>query len=172
VTSGQDAILRNLDQATVRQAAEFDPETFVRESGMLVIDEIQRVPELLLAIKSVVDEDQRPGQFLLTGSARLLGMRGVPDLLPGRVETIELWPLSQGEIDGSNDGFIDAIFEFGSEFRHRSTEDRPGYINRVIRGGFPEAVARQGRRRETFFDNYVSDIINRDVIQLWESGAQ
>ena len=88
VTSGQDAILRNLDQAAVRQAAEFDPETFVRESGMLVIDEIQRVPELLLAIKSVVDEDQRPGQFLLTGSARLLGMRGVPDLLPGRAEKI------------------------------------------------------------------------------------
>ena len=82
------------------------------------------------------------------------------------------FPLSQGEVDGSNDGFIDAIFEFGPEFRHRSTEDRPGYINRVIRGGFPEAVARQGRRRETFFDNYVSDIINRDVIQLWESGAQ
>ncbi len=168
VTSGQDAILRDLDQAAVRQAAEFDPETFVRESGMLVIDEIQRVPELLLAIKSVVDEDQRPGQFLLTGSARLLGMRGVPDLLPGRAETIELWPLSQGEIDGTSDGFIDAIFELGPKFRHRSTEDRHGYIDRVIRGGFPEAVARRGRRREAFFDNYISDIINRDVIQLSE----
>lgn len=168
VSKGRETTVRNLDRAATRQAAEFDPTSFVRSPGLLAIDEVQRVPELLLAIKEVVDEDQRPGQFLLTGSARLLGMRGVPDALPGRMETIELWPLSQGEIEESGDGFVDAIFDQGAEYRHRGGEDRTGYIERLVRGGFPEAVAREGRRREAFFDNYVSDIINRDVIQLSE----
>jgi uncharacterized protein len=63
-----------------------------------MIDEIQRVPELLLAIKREVDRDNRPGRFLLTGSARLLGLRDLPDALPGRAATIELWPLSQGRL--------------------------------------------------------------------------
>ncbi|MFT3887547.1 MAG: ATP-binding protein [Arachnia sp.] len=168
VTRSREATVRNLDHAATRQAAQFDPTSFVRAPGLLAIDEVQRVPELLLAIKEVVDADQRPGQFLLTGSARLLGMRGVPDALPGRMETIELWPLSQGEIDESGDGFVDAVFDQGADLTHHSSEDRAGYIDRLVRGGFPEAVAREGRRRETFFDNYVADLINRDVIQLSE----
>jgi predicted AAA+ superfamily ATPase len=85
-----------LDDQAVRAAAEADPSAFVRHDGLLMIDEIQRVPELLLAIKREVDRDTRPGRFLLTGSARLLGLRDLPDALPGRTETIELWPLSQG----------------------------------------------------------------------------
>lgn len=157
---------RSLDRAATRQAAAFDPTSFVRHEHRLIIDEIQRVPELLLAIKEVVDRDPRPGRFLLTGSARLLGLRTVPDALPGRMETIELWPLSQGEIDGRPDGFVDAVFEIGAEVRHQSDVDRNGYIDRVVRGGFPEAVGRGGRRREAFFDNYVADLVNRDVIQL------
>ena len=134
----------------------------------MVIDEVQRVPELLLAIKEVVDEEPRPGQYLLTGSARVLGLRGVPDALPGRMETIELWPLSQGEIDDRPDGFIDAVFEGGPNLRHQSENDRSDYIGRVVRGGFPEAVARSGRRRESFLDNYVAGIVNRDVLQISE----
>jgi len=86
-----------LDDQAVRAAAEADPSAFVRHDGLLMIDEIQRVPELLLAIKREVDRDTRPGRFLLTGSARLLGLKDLPDALPGRAETIELWPLSQGE---------------------------------------------------------------------------
>ena len=79
----------------------------------MVIDEIQRVPELLLAIKEQVDADPRPGRYLLSGSARVLALRGLPDTLPGRIETIELWPFSQGEIDGTADRFVDAIFDEG-----------------------------------------------------------
>jgi AAA domain len=93
-----------LDDQAVRAAAESDPSAFVRHDGLLMIDEIQRVPELLLAIKREVDRDRSPGRFLLTGSARLLGLRDLPDALPGRAETIELWPLSQGEIDSAPDG--------------------------------------------------------------------
>ena len=75
----------------------------------------------LLAIKEVVDFDPRPGQYLLTGSSKVLAMRGLPDALPGRMETIALWPLSQGEIDSAPDQFVDAVFEQGPELRHNTT---------------------------------------------------
>jgi uncharacterized protein len=91
---------RNLDSAANRQSAIADPSGFVEADEPMVIDEIQRVPELLLAIKEQVDTDQRPGRYLLTGSARVFGLRALPDTLPGRTETIELWPFSQGEIGG------------------------------------------------------------------------
>jgi 5-methylcytosine-specific restriction endonuclease McrA len=138
---------RSLDRAATRQAASFDPTEFVANDDLMVIDEIQRVPELLLAIKESVDNDPRPGRFLLTGSARVLSMRAVPDALPGRMETVELWPLSQGEIDDKPDRFVDAAFALGPELRHDSAETRLGYIDRVVRGGFPVALARAGARR-------------------------
>ena len=73
-----------LDDQAVRAAAEADPTAFVRHDSLLMIDEIQRVPQLLLAIKREVDRDTRPGRFLLTGSARLLGLKDLPDAF-GRV---------------------------------------------------------------------------------------
>lgn len=160
---------RNLDSTATRLAAVEDPAGFVDVDERLVVDEIQRVPELLLAIKEVVDRDPRPGRFLLTGSARVLGLRGLPDALPGRMETIELWPFSQGEIDGTPDGFIDAVFTQGPELTHASQVTRAEYAERLVRGGFPEAVARSNaRRRERFFDSYVGDLIARDVSRLSE----
>lgn len=146
-----------------------DPDGFVDFPGLMVIDEIQRAPELLLSIKARVDVDPRPGQFLLTGSARVLGVRSLPDTLVGRMETIELWPFSQGEIDSGPDGFIDAAFALGDALRHSSTLARSEYAERLLRGGFPEAVARTNdRRRRAFFDSYVGDLIARDIQQLTE----
>ena len=164
----------SLDRAATVQAARRDPTAFVRAANPMVVDEIQRAPELLLAIKEVVDGGFEPGRFLLTGSARVLGLRNLPDTLPGRMETIELWPLSQGEIDQQPDGFVDAAFRDGPELAHQSTEDRGGYVARLVRGGFPEAVARAGRRRTRFLESYVADLVNRDVTQLSaiENGRQ
>ncbi|WP_449062515.1 ATP-binding protein [Planomonospora algeriensis] len=160
---------RDLDDPLTRQAALSDPSGFVDFPERMVIDEIQRAPELLLAIKSQVDADPRPGRYLLTGSSRLLALRGLPDTLPGRMETIELWPFAQGEIDGRPDGFIDAVFAQGPGLRHTSQLARADYAERLIRGGYPEAVARtNARRRQRFFDSYVGDLINRDVMQLSE----
>lgn len=161
---------RTLDSATIRQAAMADPTGFVAgHEGLMVIDEIQRAPELMLAIKEQVDADPRPGRFLVTGSARILGLRGLPDALPGRTQTIELWPFSQGEIDGSPDGFVDAVFAAGPSVSHASDLGRADYAGRVVRGGFPEAVGRESdRRREAFFDAYAADLIARDVKQLSE----
>jgi predicted AAA+ superfamily ATPase len=160
---------RSLDRAVTRTAAEHDPTGFVDVTEPLVIDEIQRVPELFLAIKEKVDLDSRPGQFLLTGSARVLGLRGLPDSLPGRMETVELWPFSQGEIDGAPDGFVDAVFRDGPSLTHTSGLTRRDYAERVVRGGFPEAVARsEVRRRERFFESYLADLVTRDIAHLGE----
>src|ERR1039457_6598491 len=126
-----------LDDRAVRGGAESDPSAFVRHDGLLMIDEIQRVPELLLAIKGEVDRDKSPGRFLLTGSARLLGLRDLPDALPGRAETIELWPLSQGEIDSAPDGFVDAVFRLDGHIRMLpSPLPKRDYVARALRGGY------------------------------------
>lgn len=165
----RDAEWRNLDRAAHRQAAIRDPTGFVDTPGPMVIDEVQRVPELILAIKERVDEDARPGQFLLTGSARVLSLRSVPDALPGRMETVELWPFSQGELDDAPDGFIEAVFRHGPELRHVSQVRRVDYVNRLLRGGLPEAVARtEQHRRDRYLASYLADMINREVRQLSE----
>ncbi|MEV4400542.1 ATP-binding protein, partial [Nonomuraea sp. NPDC049607] len=157
-----------LDQAAVRAAARQDPDGVVHHDGLLLIDEIQRVPDLLLSIKREVDADPRPGRFLLTGSARLLGLRDLPDALPGRSETIELWPLSQGEIERSDDSFVDEAFRQGHDLKVAAAGlRRPDYLHRALRGGYPEAVHRPShRRRARFFESYISDLINRDVKQM------
>jgi len=168
VDGSSDARELYLDDPAVRAAAESDPSAFVRHEGLLLIDEIQRVPELLLPIKREVDRDPRPGRFLLTGSARLLGLRDLPDALPGRTETIELWPLSQGEIDGTPDGFVDVAFNQGIEASLPACElTKRDYVGRALRGGYPEAVRRDpGRRRARFFDSYITDLVTRDVRQI------
>ncbi|MFG1615634.1 ATP-binding protein [Nonomuraea wenchangensis] len=157
-----------LDDPATLSAAEEDPVTFVRHDGLLLIDEIQRAPALLLPIKREVDRDPRPGRYLLTGSARLLGLRDLPDALPGRTETIELWPLSQGEIDDAPDGFVDWVFTHEPDAAMRSSSLRKkDYVERALRGGYPEAVRRDaGRRRNRFFDSYITDLITRDVRQI------
>ena len=169
VAKNKPAEWRDLDRATTRQAAISDPTGFVAYPELMVIDEIQRVPELLLAIKAEVDDNPRPGRFLLTGSARVLGLKALPDTLPGRTETVELWPFSQGEIEGVPDQFVDEVFSDGAALSYESGLSRRDYAERLVRGGFPEAVQRpDSRRRERFFDSYVSDLIARDVSQLSE----
>jgi predicted AAA+ superfamily ATPase len=153
------------DPATLRAAAD-DPTGFVEHDGLMVIDEIQLSPELLRPIKVTVDVDPRPGQFLLTGSSRILALRSLPDALPGRMEIIELWPFSQGEIAGAPDGFIDAAFAHGRRLSHSSELRRRDYLERLVVGGFPEAVRRAPRRRTAFFDSYLTTLIERDVLEL------
>lgn len=169
VAGQQAAEWRDLDVPQDRQSALEDPVGFVSFDGLTVIDEIQRAPELLLAIKTTVDANPRPGRFLLTGSSRLLALRDLPDTLPGRMETIELWPFSQGEIDTAPDSFIDTAFRLGPDLRHESAITRADYADRIVRGGLPEAVARSDpRRRGRFFDAYVQNLVDREIRQLAE----
>jgi predicted AAA+ superfamily ATPase len=162
----QPTTIRLLDDPATARAAHDDPAGFVEHDGLMLIDEVQLVPELLRSIKVTVDLDNSPGQFLLTGSSRLLAMRNLPDALPGRMEVVELWPFAQGEMAGGPDQFIDAAFAHGPDLEHSSDLRRHDYLERVVIGGFPEAVRRAHRRRAAFFDSYLSTLIARDVMQL------
>lgn len=160
------AIVRLLDDPATLRAAHDDPASFVEHDGLMVIDEVQLAPELFRSIKVVVDEDPQPGRFLLTGSAQVLALRDLPDALPGRMEIIELWPFSQGEIERAPDGFIDAAFSHGPALARTSTLRKRDYLERVVRGGYPEAVRRSPRRRAAFFDSYLTNLIERDVKEV------
>jgi hypothetical protein len=159
-------VIRLLDDPATLRAAMDDPSSFVEHDGLLVIDEIQLAPDLLQPIKVAVDLDPTPGRFLLTGSSRILALRTLPDALPGRMEIIELWPFSQGEIAGTPDRFVDALFAHGPRIRHSSELRRRDYLERIVVGGFPEAVRRTPRRRTAFFDSYLNTMIERDVLEL------
>jgi uncharacterized protein len=163
-----DSLFRSLDRPALLDAARDDPTSFIEHDDLLVIDEIQRAPELFLPIKDRVDTIPVPGRFLLTGSARVLGLKALPDALPGRMETIELWPFSQGEIEGKRDSFVDSIFGLADRRLPKiSGTSRRDLAGRIIQGGFPEAIARRDpRRRGRFFANYVQNLIDRDIREL------
>ena len=101
-----------LDDLSVLSAARGDPQGFLAGlDGPVILDEVQRAPELFLPLKAAVDRDRRPGRFLLTGSASVTVLPQLSQALVGRMEILTLWPLSQGEVEGAKEGFIDALFE-------------------------------------------------------------
>jgi uncharacterized protein len=161
-----ETVVRLLDDPATLHAAQEDPTSFVEHDGLMVIDEIQLAPELLRPIKVIVDLDPSPGRFLLTGSSRILALRTLPDALPGRMEIIELWPFSQGEMSDGHDRFIDAAFSRGPRLDHSSDLRRTDYLERAVIGGFPEAVRRTPRRRAAFFDSYLTTLVERDVLEV------
>ncbi|HXC24636.1 MAG TPA: ATP-binding protein [Gemmatimonadaceae bacterium] len=161
------------DDVDVLTAARQDSIAFIANlEGPVVLDEIQRAPELFLPIKAAVDRDRRPGRFLLTGSADVLTLPTVADSLAGRMEIVHLWPLSQGEIAGAREHFLETVFAPtlklpGDGDRAHQQVDRQTLIQAVVRGGYPEAVARpSAARRRAFFQSYVSTLLNRDVRDL------
>jgi predicted AAA+ superfamily ATPase len=165
-TAHPGTVIRLLDDPATRQAAHDDPVDFVEHNGLMVIDEAQLAPDLFRAIKVAVDTNPHPGQFLLTGSSQILALRQLPDALPGRMEIVELWPLSQGEIDRTPDRFVDAAFRNGPALAHTSELRRRDYLDRAVRGGYPEAIRRTARRRAAFFESYLTTLIERDVTAL------
>ena len=155
-----------LDTAAVLAAATDDPDGFIAGlSRPAVIDEAQRAPALAVAIKAAVDADRRAGQFLLTGSAMPLPRPA--ESLAGRMELHTLWPLSQGEIDGTPETFIDRLFAAELATPRGTENPENEVIDRICAGGYPEARARRaGRRRAAWFDAYIDAIVQRDVREL------
>lgn len=156
-----------LDLAVPRAAASADPDGFVE--GLppeVAIDEVQRVPELFLALKAAIDADRRPGRFLLTGSANVLMLPKVADALPGRIEIVTLWPLSQGEIGGRVEGFVDALFNSPFPVSEPPPLARHALFDRVLQGGFPEVVGRSTRRRDAWFASYLTTVLEREVREV------
>lgn len=155
-----------LDDQLTLLAAQQDPIGLIRSLDRVVIDEIQRAPELLLAIKKSVDEDRRPGRFLLTGSANIMMLPTVADSLAGRMETLSLFPLSQSEIAShptTHLNWIDAVFN-NKILQNDTPALGDDLIERVLKGGFPEALTRStAKRRTAWARQYINALIQRDV---------
>jgi predicted AAA+ superfamily ATPase len=169
---GSDAMPRRyitLDDSAILNAAKSDPAGFINGlQGAVTLDEVQRAPELFLPIKAAVDRDRQPGRFLLTGSADVMLLPGMADSLAGRMEVLSLWPLSAAEVADSPDiNRADALFSGDWSALRIPPCERAELIQRLLAGGFPEAVARtMAQRRTAWFDAYVQAILQRDVRDL------
>ena len=153
--AADDRAFVTLDNATSLEAAHADPTGFIRNLDRAVIDEAQRAPDLLLAIKESIDLDRRPGRFLLTGSANLMAMPLVADSLAGRMETIRLLPLAQAEIMSRRPShFLETLFS-GKAPRPGPLRLGADLVEIVLAGGYPEALARRSwPRRQDWYRNY------------------
>jgi predicted AAA+ superfamily ATPase len=153
-----------LDSQPTLEAAKSDPVAFVRALDRAVIDEVQRAPELLLAIKQSVDENPRPGRFLLTGSANLLTIRSVHDSLAGRVEIIPLYPLGRSEwLRAKKPDFLTQVFR-GKLPRGVPVLRDSDVLRLITAGGYPDAVKRRTeRRRQDWYRAYVNSLVERDI---------
>lgn len=158
----------NLDDATVLGAARSDPAGFLAGfPGPVVLDEVQKAPELFPAIKAVVDTKRRAGRFLLTGSTDVMLLPRLSESLAGRMEVLGLRPFSQGELEGRREGFVDAVFARRMAAPSTGRLSRRELAERVVRGGYPEAQRRRSAaRRTTWFDAYLTAIVQRDVRDL------
>lgn len=162
------AVVRTLDDQGTRELARADPRGFIAglDARPVVIDEVQRAPDLLLAIKVEVDRDPRPGRFLLTGSANILTLPAVSDALTGRIEIVTLWPLSQAEIARSSRNVVDALFAGRPPAVDGAPIGRAAWVERAVAGGYPEARQRTPRRRAAWFESYLATSLTRDLADI------
>lgn len=155
----------SFDDPVVLASARADPAAFVAGLGDVVLDEVQRVPEIFLPIKVAVDKDRKPGRFLLTGSANPLFVPEVAEALAGRMEVLTLWPFSQAELEGQGEASIARFLLDRKEPSFTSVPlSKEELVARVARGGFPEVVERDDwERRGRWFSSYLTTILERDV---------
>ena len=161
-----------LDDTALLDAATRDPQGFIAgiTSPSVIIDEVQLAPGLFRAIKMSVDADRRPGRFLLTGSADPAVSPQVSEALTGRVRSLTLWPLEQGEIGGIPGGFITAVFGDAPMFATGSGGiDRGDLIARIVAGGYPEVISLpEGGVRQRWAEDYLLRVVERDVPRISE----
>ena len=136
---------------------------FIRGLDQAIIDEIQRAPDLLLAIKKTVDEDYRPGRFLLTGSANVLTLPRVADSLAGRMETLHMLPLARAEVIGETPRSLQRLFD-GKLQGEPAAIVGEALVKLMLVGGFPEAIRRESeRRRQDWARSYLTSVLTRDL---------
>lgn len=154
------------DDMAILSAAKNDPKGFI--AGLqkpIILDEIQRVPELFLAIKMDVDTHQDKGRYALTGSANPLLLPKLGDSLAGRMEIFDLYPLSQGELHNTTEVFIDNIFDYKFNPLSIKTKEfsKQELYKAILKGGYPEIQNYDEEDRSNWFKSYVSTILDRDV---------
>ncbi len=157
-----------MDDDTILASARSDPAGLVRGFGKSTIDEVQRAPDLLRAIKRSVDEDRRPGRFLLTGSANLMTLPHVSESLAGRMEIVSLLPLARAEIYGRKPRFLKAAFQ-GRPCQPGAILAGKDLVEAVLAGGYPEMLRRKlPERRRAWARDYIGAIVQRDVRDIAE----
>ena len=160
----------DLDDNAVRDAVLANPSLAVNEHTPVCLDEYQRAPAVLDAIKARLNrEGTRPGTAVLTGSTRHDALPRTAQALTGRLHVLTIWPLSQGEIGGTVEDLVIALRDDpdGAVGAHpSSTTTRTDYIERVCAGGFPLALNRAGAARNRWFDGYVDQSLERDALEL------
>ncbi|MCF8083187.1 MAG: ATP-binding protein [Deltaproteobacteria bacterium] len=158
----------SFDDDVQRAAAQSDPVGYVADlPEQVILDEVQRVPELFTSLKTAVDARREPGRFILTGSASVLLIPRLADSLAGRMDILRLHPLAQAELAGTDAGFLSALF--GAGFKTGVVGQRLGQAlgNRMMSGGYPAALTRTtARRRTAWYRNYVETLVQRDVRDL------
>ncbi len=157
-----------LDDRATLDAALADPAGFVAGlAGSAFIDEIHRAPDLLLELKKAVDADTTPGRFLITGSANILANKRVMDALPGRIDRLDLWPLSRSEIEGGQLNLVDELLAGRAPQVMGAPVGPDAYAGYVAEGGYPEARLRPaGRVRNRWFRDYIAGAVERDIREL------
>ena len=153
-----------LDDDTALEGARQDPAEFVRGRARITIDEVQRAPDLLRAIKRAVDLDRSPGRFLLTGSANVLTLPTVSESLAGRMEVVTLQPLSRAEVRGRRPAFLRKAFT-GALVKPPEQMIGDDLVHAVLTGGYPEMLLRRDEpgRRQTWARDYLRAIVQRDI---------
>lgn len=159
----KDCIFRTLDDTTLLTAAQSDPKGFIKHSKKtMIIDEVQRVPELITAIKKAVDENTKYGQYLLTGSVNLQTLPTVKESLAGRVKKIRLRPLSQGEIIENRPKFLNRLSKL--DFVDNSDFDKESLLELMFKGGYPEPLFMYSQKdRTSWYKDYLNTIIEYDL---------
>jgi predicted AAA+ superfamily ATPase len=160
----------SLDDLDVVDLARRDPEALVGGAVPVTLDEVQREPDLLLAVKRAVDKDRRPGRFLLTGEANLLLMRGVSESLAGRASHLTLWPMTRREQLGlGRCGMWEELLSADdSAWPEVLTGSEPGpedWKALARRGGFPTPALemKNAGDRSLWFDGYARTYLERDL---------
>lgn len=164
----KESVHLTLDDITQYKSAKSDPIGFIRNLNArhIVIDEVQRVPDLFLAIKQSVDENRLPGRYLLTGSSNALMLPRLSDSLAGRMEIINLLPLTTCEINNTHSTFLDKVFN-NIVPTSKTTRVRKQLLVKILTGGFPEPFARKSQeRRVMWYQQYINSLIQKDIKDL------
>jgi predicted AAA+ superfamily ATPase len=160
----------DLDDPPTREAVADDPGFFASAEGPVLVDEFQHVPVLLDAIKAELNRDLRPGRFVLTGSTRYTTLPQAAQALTGRVHVINVLPLSQGEIEGRTENFLERLLRDPADLIAGASSggtSREEYIERILGGGFPLALRkRSARSRARWFNDYIELTVTRDVLDI------
>ena len=155
------------DDDTELAGAKADPRGYIDDlPEYCILDEIQRAPELFPSIKRAVDQRRTPGRFLLTGSANILAIPRLSESLAGRMEVVNLQPLSRCEIEGGDAAFLAMAFEGNvkANFKHRLGNN---LFDMVVAGGFPEPLQRASlKRQRAWYTNYLNVMVQKDITEF------